>query len=173
MSAVIDIIVPFFICFIILTAFLQKEDVLKLFADGVSEGLKTVINIFPHILAITIAIALIRETGLLTFILKPLKSLLVNLGVSEGIVPLMLFRPFSGGAATSIAMDIFKMYGPDSFEGNVASIIMGGTETTFYVLTILVGTIKVKKIRGVLIAALIADVAAMITAVIIVKFKFI
>ena len=173
MSWVIDIIVPAFICLVILAAFLQKKDVLKLFTDGVGEGLKTVINIFPHILAITIAITLMRETGLLTFVLKPIQGLLINLGVSEGIVPLILFRPFSGGAATSIAMDIFKVYGPDSFEGKVASIIMGGTETTFYVLTILVGTVKIKKIRGVLMAALIADIVAMITAVVIVNLKFI
>lgn len=173
MSGAINVIVPSFICFVILIAILQKKDVLKLFTDGVGEGLKTSINIFPHILAITIAITLIRETGLLTFILKPIQGLLVNLGVSEGIIPLMLFRPFSGGAATSIAMDIFKIYGPDSFEGRVASIIMGGTETTFYVLTILVGTVKIKKIRGVLIAALIADVVAMITALAIVNLKFV
>lgn len=173
MNVVVNIIVPTFICVVILVAFLQKKDVLKLFTDGVSEGLKTVINIFPHILAITIAITLMRETGLLTFVLKPIQGLLVRLGISEGIVPLMLFRPFSGGAATSIAMDIFKRYGADSFEGKVASIIMGGTETTFYVLTILVGTVKIKKIRGVLIAALVADVVAMITAIIIVNFKLI
>jgi len=169
----INIIVPAFICLVILVAFLQKKDALKLFTDGVVEGLRTVINIFPHILAITIAITLVRETGLLTFILKPIQRLLVGLGVSEGIIPLMLFRPFSGGAATSIAMDIFKVYGPDSFEGKVASIIMGGTETTFYVLTILVGTVKVKKIRGVLIAALVADIVAMITAIAIVNLKFV
>lgn len=169
MSTVINIIVPAFVLIVIISAFIQKKDVLKLFTDGVGDGLKTVVNIFPHILAITIAITLIRETGLLTFILKPIQGLLINLGVSEGIVPLMLFRPFSGGAATSIAMDIFKTYGPDSFEGKVTSIIMGGTETTFYVLTILVSTVKIKKIRGVLVAALLADVAAMITALVIVN----
>lgn len=173
MSSVINAIVPVFICIVILVALLQKKDVLKLFTDGVSEGLRTVINIFPHILAITIAITLIRETEFLTFVLKPIQGLLMKLGVSEGVIPLMLFRPFSGGAATSIAMDIFKVYGPDSFEGKVASIIMGGTETTFYVLTILVGTVKIKKIRGVLIAALIADVVAMITAVWLVNITFI
>jgi len=172
-SEVIDMIVPAFICLVILVALLQKKDVLRIFTDGVSEGLKTVVGIFPHILAITIAITLIRETGLLSFILKPIQGLLINLGVSEGITPLILFRPFSGGASTSIVMDIFKIYGPDSYEGKVASIIMGGTETTFYVLTILIGTVKIKKIRGVLIAALMADIVAMITAIIIVNLKFI
>lgn len=173
MSGILDLIVPLFILIILIIAFLSKKDVLKLFTDGVGEGLQTVISIFPHILAITIAITLIRETGLLTFILKPIQGALIKIGISEGIIPLILFRPFSGGAATSIAMDIFKMYGPDSFEGKVASIIMGGTETTFYVLTILVGTVKIKKIRGVLIAALVADIAAMVLAIAIVNLKLI
>ena len=173
MSNILEIIVPLFILIVVLVAFFSKKDVLKLFTDGVGDGLKTVVSIFPHILALTIAITLIRETGLLTFILSPIQSILIKMGMSEGIVPLMLFRPLSGGAATSIAMDIFKIYGPDSYEGKVASIIMGGTETTFYVLTILVGTVKIKKIRGVLIAALIADITAMIMAIVIVNLKLI
>lgn len=173
MNYIFDILVPMFILMVVLVSFLSKKDVLKLFTDGVSDGLKTVIGIFPHILAITIAITLIRETGLITFLLKPIEGLLIKMGISEGIVPLILFRPLSGGASTSIVMDIFKLYGPDSYEGKVASIIMGGTETTFYVLTILVGTVKIKRLRGVLIAALLADIVAMLLAIIIVQLNFI
>lgn len=173
MSYIFDILVPTFILMVVLVAFLSKKDVLKLFTDGVSDGLKTVIGIFPHILAITIAVTLMRETGLITFLLKPIEGLLIKMGISEGIVPLILFRPLSGGASTSIVMDIFKLYGPDSYEGKVASIIMGGTETTFYVLTILVGTVKIKRLRGVLIASLVADIVAMFLAIIIVRLKFI
>lgn len=173
MNYIFDILVPMFILIVFLTALVSKKDVLKLFTDGVSEGLKTVIGIFPHILAITIAITLIRETGLITFILKPIQGLLIKMGISEGIVPLILFRPLSGGASTSIVMDIFKEYGPDSYEGKVASIIMGGTETTFYVLTILLGTVQIKRIRGVLVAALLADIVAVIVAIVIVNLKII
>lgn len=173
MNYIFDILVPMFILMVVLVSFLSKKDVLKLFTDGVNDGLKTVIGIFPHILAITIAITLIRETGLITFLLKPIEGLLIKMGISEGIVPLILFRPLSGGASTSIVMDIFKLYGPDSYEGKVASIIMGGTETTFYVLTILVGTVKIKRLRGVLIAALLADIVAMLLAIIIVQLNFI
>ena len=173
MNYIFDILVPMFILMVVLVSFLSKRDVLKLFTDGVSEGLKTIISIFPHILAITIAITLIRETGLITFVLKPIQGLLTKMGISEGIVPLILFRPLSGGASTSIVMDIFKEHGPDSYEGKVASIIMGGTETTFYVLTILLGTVRIKRIRGVLIAALIADFVAMFIAIFIVKLNFI
>ena len=169
----IHMIVPAFILIIFLTALKEKQDILKLFTDGIIDGLNTVLKIFPHIMAITIAISLLRESGLISFILKPIQSILIKIGVTEGIVPLIVFRPLSGGASTSIVMDIFKTYGADSIEGKLASVIMGGTETTFYVITLLFGTLKIKKLRGTLIAALFADIVAVITAIILINVKMI
>lgn len=169
----IHMIVPAFILIIFLTALKEKQDILKLFTDGIIDGLNTVLKIFPHIMAITIAISLLRESGLISFILKPIRSILIKIGVTEGIVPLIVFRPLSGGASTSIVMDIFKTYGVDSIEGKLASVIMGGTETTFYVITLLFGTLKIKKLRGTLIAALFADIVAVITAIILINIKMI
>lgn len=169
----IHMIVPAFILIIFLTAMKEKQDILKLFTDGIIDGLNTVLKIFPHIMAITIAISLLRESGLISFILKPIQSILIKIGVTEGIVPLIVFRPLSGGASTSIVMDIFKTYGVDSIEGKLASVIMGGTETTFYVITLLFGTLKIKKLRGTLIAALFADIVAVATAIILINIKMI
>lgn len=169
----IHMIVPAFILIIFLTAMKEKQDILKLFTDGIIDGLNTVLKIFPHIMAITIAISLLRESGLISFILKPIQSILIKIGVTEGIVPLIVFRPLSGGASTSIVMDIFKTYGVDSLEGKLASVIMGGTETTFYVITLLFGTLKIKNLRGTLIAALFADIVAIITAIILINVKMI
>ena len=169
----IHMIVPAFILIIFLTALKEKQDILKLFTDGIIDGLTTVLKIFPHIMAITIAISLLRESGLISFILKPIQNILIKIGVTEGIIPLIVFRPLSGGASTSIVMDIFKTYGVDSLEGKLASIIMGGTETTFYVITLLFGTLKIKKLRGTLIAALFADAVAVITAIILINIKII
>lgn len=169
----IHMIVPAFILIIFLIAMKEKQDVLKLFTDGIIDGLNTVLKIFPHIMAITIAISLLRESGLISFILKPIQSILIKIGVTEGIIPLIVFRPLSGGASTSIVMDIFKTYGVDSIEGKLASVIMGGTETTFYVITLLFGTLKIKKLRGTLIAALFADIVAVITAIILINVKMI
>lgn len=169
----IHMIVPAFILIIFLTALKEKQDILKLFTDGIIDGLNTVLKIFPHIMAITIAISLLRESGLISFILKPIQSILIKIGVTEGIIPLIVFRPLSGGASTSIVMDIFKTYGADSIEGKLASVIMGGTETTFYVITLLFGTLKIKKLRGTLIAALFADIVAVITAIILINVKMI
>ena len=165
--------VPVMILLIIIIGVKEKKDVFALFIDGVKEGLKMVLGIFPYILAILIAIGLFRNSGALDLIIKPVTPVLNTLGVPKEIVPLCILRPLSGGASMSLVMDIFKNYGVDSFPVNIASIIMGGTETTIYCITILFGAVKIKKLRGVLIAGLIADFVVISTAIIIVKLGFI
>lgn len=161
--------VPVMILLIIIIGVKEKKDVFTLFIDGVKEGLKVVLGIFPYILAILIAIGLFRNSGALDLIIKPITPVLNTLGVPKEIVPLCILRPLSGGASMSLVMDIFKNYGADSISGKIASIIMGGTETTIYCITILFGAVKIKKLRGVLIAGLIADFVVISTAIIIVK----
>ena len=165
--------VPVMILLIIIIGVKEKKDVFALFIDGVKEGLKVVLGIFPYILAILIAIGLFRNSGALDLIIKPITPVLNTLGVPNEIVPLCMLRPLSGGASMSLVMDIFKNYGVDSISGKIASIIMGGTETTIYCITILFGAVKIKKLRGVLIAGLIADFVVISTAIIIVKLGFI
>lgn len=167
------LLVPIIILITIVCGLKTKQDVLKLFTEGVIIGLKTVYKIFPYILAIMISITFLRETSAIDFLIKPIKPMLEKLNLPASIIPLAIFRPISGGGATSVVMDIFKTYGPDSTEGKMASIIMGGTETTFYVITILFGAAKITKKRGVLIAALMADIAAIICAILLVNFGFI
>ncbi len=154
------IAIPMLIFIIVLTGTIEKKDVLSLFAEGVIKGLQMMYKIFPHILAIMIGVALFKNTGAMELVFKPFAILLSKIGVPEEILTLALLRPISGGAANSIVMDIFKEYGPDSEQGKIASILMGGTETTFYVITVLFGAVGIKKIRGTLVAALIADAVA-------------
>lgn len=165
--------VPVMILLIIIIGVKEKKDVFALFIEGVKEGLKVVLGIFPYILAILIAIGLFRNSGALDLIIKPITPVLNTLGVPKEIIPLCILRPLSGGASMSLVMDIFKNYGVDSISGKIASIIMGGTETTIYCITILFGAVKIKKLRGVLIAGLIADFVVISTAIIIVKLGFI
>ncbi len=169
MNYIIISIIPFFILCIILIGLKEKKDIFKLFVEGALEGLKVVYKIFPFILAITVAIGLLKSTGALNLILNPLRPILTKFGIPDDIVPLCLMRPLSGGASMSVVMDILKTSGPDSVSGKMASVIMGATETTLYTITILFGAVKMKKIRGVLIAGLIADAAAIISAIVLVN----
>lgn len=160
--------IPLMLFVIVITGIIEKKDILSLFVQGAVDGLKVVYKIFPHILAIMVGVALFRETGAMEIIFKPINGILNALNIPEDIITLSVLRPISGGAAQSVVMDIFQNYGPDSIEGKIASIIMGGTETTFYVITILYGAVGIKKIRGTLAAALIADFVAIVLSVFIV-----
>lgn len=165
-------IIPVMILFIILAGLKEKKDIFKLFVDGAMDGLKIVYRIFPFILAITVGIGLLKSTGALKLILSPISPVLEKLGIPSDIVPLCIMRPLSGGASMSIVMDILKTAGPDSISGKMASVIMAATETTVYTITILFGAVGIKKMRGVLIAGLIADFAGIVTAIVLVNVGF-
>lgn len=169
MNFIVMCIIPIFIATILIVGLKEKKDIFKLFVEGCLEGLKMVYKIFPYILAITVATYLLKSTGALDFILIPLRPLLTKFGIPDDIVPLCLMRPLSGGASMSVVMDILKTSGADSVSGKMAAIIMGATETTLYTITILFGAVGIKKLRGVLIAGLISDASAIITAIILVN----
>ena len=169
MNFVIDMIIPMFILVVITIGLKEKKDIFKLFTEGALDGAKIVYKIFPFILAITIAIGLLNSTGSLDIILKPIIPVLRKFNIPSDVVPLFIVRPLSGGASMSFVIDILKTYGPDSISGKIATIIMGATETTLYTITILFGTTKMKKIRGVLIAGLIADIVEIISTVMLVN----
>ncbi len=162
-------IVPLMILFILLIGIKEKKDIFKLFIEGVLDGLKMIYKIFPYILAITIVIGLFRTTGAMDILTYPFKPLLEKLNIPKDIIPLMFLRPISGGASLTLVMDIFNNNGPDSYAGKIASIIMGGTETTLYCITILLGAVGIKKARGAVVAGLLADTVAIIVAVILVN----
>lgn len=161
--------VPFMIFIILVIGIKEKKDVFRLFIEGAVEGLKLGASIFPYILAITIAIGLFKSTKAIDIVFKPIMPILEALKVPKDIIPLAILRPLSGGASMSLVMDIFKSDGPDSAAGKIASIVMGGTETTLYTITILFGAAKVKKIRGTLAAGLVADFVAIAMSIIIVN----
>lgn len=154
-----NFIVPIFILLIILVGIIEKKNVYSLFIDGVKEGIKTVYNIFPYIFAITIIAGLLKDTK----ILENIKLF----GLDANILPLVIMKPLSGGASTSMVVDIFKNIGPDTFTGLVASILMASTETTLYVISILGSKIKIKDLKIVVVCGLIGDVVAVISAILI------
>ena len=158
----INYCIPILILTIILIGIIEKKNVYELFIAGAKEGLKTVYTIFPYIFAIMIISGLLNDTGILKHV--------SIFGFNGRLIPLILMKPLSGGASTSIILDIFKNDGPDSFIGMVASILMAATETTLYVISILASKINVKDTRIVIISGLIGDLATVILTLIIVNY---
>lgn len=160
-----QISLPLIILIIITYGVLEKNDIFDTFIKGAKEGMKIVINLFPTLLGIFLAIGALRSSGLIEQIIIQIAPILEKINIPPQIMPLAILRPISGSASMGIATDIMKANGVDSQIGIMASIIMGSTETTFYTIAVYTGSVGIKKTRGILIASLAADIAGILTAV--------
>ena len=161
------IAVPVVIIIIVIYGIADKKKVYDIFVEGATEGMSIVIKIFPTLLGIFLAVGVLRSSGLLEIITRAVSVFTNKVGFPSEVMPLAMLRPISGSASLAVATDIMKTYGVASKIGLITSTIMGSTETTFYTIAIYTGSIGVKKIRFVLVAALIADFVGMLTSAIV------
>ena len=165
----------FLAAFFIFWGLIKKRDVYEDFIDGAKEGFKVAVTIIPYLVAMLTAIAVFRASGMFDLLLTGLENMFVLLGVDTGFVPALptaLMKPLSGSGARAMMIEAMQTYGADSFAGFVASVVQGSTETTFYVLAVYFGAVKVVKTRSALPCALIADLAGIITAVVVSYYFF-
>jgi len=157
--------IPIMVTIILLHGFVKGVNMYDAFVEGAAEGFKTSVRIMPYLIAIFVAVGLMRGSGatdLLVTILSPVTTLL---GIPREVLPLVLMKPISGSGSLGILQDILIHYGPDSFVGRVASTMMGSSETIFYTMAVYFGAIGVRKSRHTIVAALITHVAAIMAAV--------
>ena len=161
---------PMVILFIIIYGVREKNKVFDSFLDGAKEGIKTTLSILPTLVGLFFAIGALRSSGVLDLITKIVSPLLNILNFPTELVPLSLLRPISGSGSIAVATDIMKNCGVDTLIGNIASTIMGSTETTLYTIAIYTSCVKVKKTRYILLAALTGDVVGIIASNIVCRF---
>ena len=159
--------IPVFISIIILCGLKEKVKVFDAFLDGAKEGIEIVFKMFPTLIGIFLAIGALRSSGILDLIVQLITPLTDLLEIPSQIMPLAMLRPISGSASIAVAVDIMQNYGVDTLIGLITSTIMGSTETTFYTIAIYTSCVGIKKTRGILLAALAADIAGMVASVII------
>ena len=159
--------IPVVITVIILYGLKEKKKVFDIFLDGGKEGLEIVIKMFPTLVGIFLAVGALRSSGVIDLIVNLITPITNLLEIPSQIMPLALLRPISGSASMAVAVDIMQNYGVDTLTGLITSTIMGSTETTFYTIDIYTSAVGIKKTRGILIAALAADVAGMIASTVI------
>jgi len=159
--------IPIVILIILFYGVKEKKKVFDIFLEGATEGVKIVVGLFPTLIGIFLAVGALRTSGILDFIIGIISPVTDFFKIPSQILPLAMLRPISGSASMGVAVDIMKQYGVDTTLGMITSVIMGSTETTFYTIAIYTACVKVKKIRFVLAAALLADLAGMISSVII------
>lgn len=171
-SFVSSIAMPLIIILIVVYALLEKNKVFDTFLDGAKEGLEIVLSIFPTLIGLFVAIGALRNSGIIDFIVDFLKPLLSVINFPSEIMPLALLRPISGSASIAVATDIMQNFGVDSKLGLIASTIMGSTETTIYTIAVYTSSVRIKKTRFVLVAALTADIVGMLTSVLVLSCFF-
>jgi spore maturation protein SpmA len=163
------LILLLFIVFI-LGGMWKKINVYDAFIDGAKQGLTVAIRIVPYLVAMLVAISVLRTCGAFDYIIQGLQWVCASLGLDTQFVPAMptaLMKPFSGGGARAMMLTAMDQYGPDSFQGRLACIFQGSADSTFYIVAVYFGSVAIKKTRYAIPAALLADLAGIITAIIV------
>jgi spore maturation protein SpmA len=138
----------------------RRIAIFETFIEGAKEGFETAIKIIPFLVGILVAIGIFRESGTLTYLTDGIRWGLTALGVNTDFVdalPVALLKPMSGQGARGMMVDVSKVFGVDSFVGNMASIFRGCAETTFYILALYFGSVSIRKTRYSITGGLIAD----------------
>lgn len=167
-----DYIIPFVIFYIVGFGLLMKAPVFHEFTKGAEDGFKVVLNIMPTLIGLMVAIGILRASGTLDLLANIMKPVTDFLRFPSELVPLVTVKLFSSSAATSLLLDVFKEYGPDSYLGRLSSIIMSCTETVFYTMSVYFMTAKVKKTRYTLAGALLTNLIGVIASLILTNLIF-
>ena len=147
----------------------RRVKVYPAFVDGAKAGFETAVRIIPPLVAIFVALAMLRASGAMDALTRAIAPVTGALGIPASVVPMVLVRPLSGGGALGVVGDVLRAEGPDSYAGRLVSVMAGSTETTFYVLAVYMGAAGVTRYRHALAAGLLADLAGMAAAVVAVR----
>jgi spore maturation protein B len=156
--------IPVLLAFILLYGMLRGVKVYEVFVEGAKEGFETAVRIIPYLVAILVAVGMVRAAGLLDLLAAIVSAPLSWIGVPPESLPMMLIRPLSGSGADAVMVETMKAYGPDSLPATTAAVMSGAADTTFYILAVYFGAVGIRKIRHALWAGLIADLAGMLAA---------
>lgn len=169
MIKLLDIIslwaLPTIIISVLTFGLVKKVPVYEVFTDGAKDGFKVAVKIIPYLVAIIVGISMLRASGTIDMVTNVLQPLLVKFNIPADTIPLMIVRSLSGSGALGLFSDIANNLGPDSYATKLAAVMLGSSETTFYVLAVYFGAVGITKIRYALIVGLLADLIGIIAAV--------
>lgn len=160
MNSINDYILPIISILIIIYGYLKKVNIYESFLNGVTDGFKVIIDIAPTIITMCFVINIFISSKFLHYFISNVKIL------PPEIFSMLILKPISGSATLGILKNIFDIYGPDSFNGLLASLIQGSTETTVYVIALYFGSVGIKKIKNTLKIGLLVDAFGIILGVI-------
>jgi spore maturation protein B len=164
--------IPLFLIAIPLYGAIKKVKVYESFVEGAKEGFQMGVRIIPYLVAIMVAVGMLRAAGAIEWLSRVLGPAMRTIGMPPEILPLAIMRPLSGSGSLGIVTELMHAHGPDSFIARLGATAYGSTETTFYVLAVYFGSVGIKKVRHAVIAGLCADVVSLIAAVIVCRLVF-
>lgn len=153
-------------------AALRGVDVYDALCAGAKNGLQLVKALLPPLTVLFTAIAMLRASGALDALATALSPALTALGIPPECAPLIFLRPFSGSGALAVGGELMQRFGPDSAVGRTAAVMLGSTETTFYVVGVYFGACGIKRTRHAIPAALVADAVGFMMAAVTVRWFF-
>jgi len=165
-------VIPVFLLAGLVSAYIRKVAVFDTFVDGAKEGFPMFVRLLPFLVAMLVAVGVLRASGALELLLGLLKPVLTLFNIPPEVVPLALMRPLSGSGALVVTAEILQTSGPDSMIGRIASTMQGSTDTTLFVLTLYFGSVGIRQTRHVLPVGLLADLAGFIAAVVVCQLVF-
>ncbi len=164
--------VPALLAGVPLYALARRVKVYPAFVEGAKEGFQVAVRIIPPLVAIIVALGMLRASGALQAFASLVGPVTDRLGLPPSVLPMVLVRPLSGGGALGVVGDVLRGEGPDSYAGRLVSVMAGSTETTFYVLAVYMGSVGITRYRQALPAGLLADLVGFSASVIVVRAVF-
>ncbi len=162
-------IIPIVLLGIVIFGLIKKVNIYDAFLEGAKEGAIATFQIMPAIIAILTAIGMLKASGALTMLVQLLEPVCQLIGFPAELAPLAIIRPISGSGSLAVLEQVLVDYGPDSLIGQIACVMQGSTETTFYTIAVYYGAAQITKTRYTLPCALAADFAGMILSAAIVR----
>jgi spore maturation protein B len=157
------------LCGIPLYGFVKGVKIYAAFVEGAREGFTLAVKVIPYLVAILAAMGAFRASGLMDSLAHFLSPVLTPLGLPPEVLPIALIRPLSGSGANGLLAALFTNVGPDSYAGRLASIVVGSSETTFYVLSVYCGAVGIVRYRHALAAGLLTDAMGLVASVVIAR----
>ncbi|MBW8897981.1 MAG: hypothetical protein JF619_07675 [Massilia sp.] len=154
----------------IVSAMIRRVNVYEAFIEGAKGGIQTSLTIIPYLVGMLVAISVIRNAGVLGFVVQGLEWLIRLAGLDTAFTPALptaLMKPLSGSGSRAMMIDAMKTYGVDSFVGRLACIFQGSADTTFYIVALYFGSVGVRKTRYAISCGLIADLAGIVAAIVV------
>lgn len=167
-----NLLVPMFILYVVASGLMNRRPVFNDFLRGAGSGIRTTVDILPSLVGLIMAVHVLRASGFLEAVSGWLGKLIPENILPSSTIPPLLVRMFSNSAAVGLALDVFEQYGPDSLPGLIVSIGLSATESLFYVMSVYLGSVGIRKSRYILPGAMVSTLVGLAVSIVLARWVF-